>query len=85
MWRAEPPVTIDVLVTQKGVAVNPKDRELAQRLKDAGIRVVDIHALKEIAERTSGVPEKPRLGEKIVADVIYRDGTVIDRIRAVRK
>lgn len=80
-----PGSTIDVLVTQKGVAVNPKDRELAQRLKDAGIRVVDIHALKEIAERTSGVPEKPRLGEKIVADVIYRDGTVIDRIRAVRK
>lgn len=80
-----PGSTIDVLVTQKGVAVNPKDRELAQRLKDAGIRVVDIHVLKEIAERTSGVPEKPRLGEKIVADVIYRDGTVIDRIRAVRK
>ena len=80
-----PGSTIDVLVTQKGVAVNPKDRELAQRLKDAGIRVVDIHALKEIAERTSGVPEKPRLGDKIVADVIYRDGTVIDRIRAVRK
>lgn len=80
-----PGSTIDVLVTQKGVAVNPKDRELAQRLKDAGIRVVDIHALKEIAERTSGVPEKPRLDEKIVADVIYRDGTVIDRIRAVRK
>ena len=80
-----PGSTIDVLVTQKGVAVNPKDRELAQRLKDAGIRVVDIHALKEIAERTSGVPEKPQLGEKIVADVIYRDGTVIDRIRAVRK
>lgn len=77
--------TIDVLVTQKGVAVNPKDAELRQRLIDAGVRVVDIHELKELAERTSGVPEKPRLGERIVADVIYRDGTVIDHIRETVK
>ena len=75
--------TIDVLVTQKGVAVNPKDVELRQRLLDAGVRVVDIHELKALAERTSGVPDKPRLGERIVADVVYRDGTVIDRIREV--
>ena len=78
-----PGSTIDVLVTQKGVAVNPKNRELALRLKDAGIKIVDIHELKELAERVSGVPEKPRLGDRIVADVIYRDGTVIDRIREV--
>lgn len=78
-----PGSTIDVLVTQKGVAVNPKDKELALRLRDAGIKVVDIHELKALAERTSGVPDKPRLGERIVADVIYRDGTVIDRIREV--
>ncbi len=79
-----PGSTIDVLVTQKGVAVNPKDRELALRLIDAGIHVVDIHELKELAERVSGVPAKPRLGEKIVADIIYRDGTVIDRIREIK-
>ena len=72
-----------MLVTQKGVAVNPKDKELALRLRDAGIKVVDIHELKELAERTNGVPDKPRLGERIVADVVYRDGTVIDRIREV--
>ncbi|MBQ1820440.1 MAG: citrate lyase subunit alpha [Clostridia bacterium] len=80
-----PGSTIDVLVTQKGVAVNPKDVELRQRLIDAGVRVVDIHDLKALAERTSGVPDKPRLGEKIVADVVYRDGTVIDHIREVQK
>ena len=80
-----PGSTIDVLVTQKGVAVNPKNRELALRLIDAGIHVVDIHELKELAERVSGIPAKPRLGEKIVADVIYRDGTVIDRIREIGK
>ena len=79
-----PGSTIDVLVTQKGVAVNPKDAELRLRLKEAGIKVMDIRELKELAERTSGTPMKPAIGERIVADVIYRDGTVIDHIREVK-
>ena len=78
-----PGSTIDVLVTQKGVAVNPKDRELHDRLVSAGIKVMDICELKALAESISGVPEKPRFGDRIVADVIYRDGTVIDHIREV--
>ena len=74
---------IDVLVTQRGVAVNPKNVELTQRLKDAGLPIVDIHELKEIAERITGKPEKIRKGEKTVANVIYRDGTQIDTIQGV--
>ena len=53
-------------------------------MKDAGVKVRDIHELKELAERTSGVPDKPRLSDRIVADVIYRDGTLIDRIRGIQ-
>lgn len=75
--------TIDVLVTQKGVAVNPRQAELRQRLIDAKINVIDIHDLKALAEKTSGVPEKPIIGDRVVADVIYRDGRVIDHIREV--
>lgn len=80
-----PGSSIDLIVTQKGVAVNPKDEELRLRLKDAGINVMDIRELKELAERISGVPEKPRFGERIVADIVYRDGNVIDHIREVAK
>ena len=79
-----PGSTIDVLVTQKGVAVNPGDEELRLRLREAGIKVMDIRELKELAEKTSGVPMKPNIGDRIVADVIYRDGTVIDHIREVK-
>ena len=74
---------VDVLVTQRGVAVNPKNAELKQRLKDAGLPVVDIHELKEIAERITGRPEKLPEGGRPVANVIYRDGTQIDTIRCV--
>lgn len=75
-----PGSSIDVLVTQKGVAVNPKNAELRGRLIDAGINVRDIQELKALAEGISGVPERIEHGDRIVADVIYRDGTVIDHI-----
>ncbi|MDO5323147.1 MAG: citrate lyase subunit alpha [Clostridia bacterium] len=75
---------IDVLVTQRGIAVNPKNAELKQRLKDAGLNVVDIHELKEIAERITGKPAKLARGGRRVANVIYRDGTQIDEILSVK-
>ena len=80
-----PGSTIDVFVTQKGVAVNPKNVELRQRLIDSGVKVLDIRELKALAEDRSGVPMKPAIGERVVAEVIYRDGTVIDRIREVKE
>ena len=75
---------IDVLVTQRGIAVNPRNAELMQRLKDAGLNVVDIHELKEIAERITGKPAKLARGGRKVANVIYRDGTQIDEILSVK-
>ena len=80
-----PGSTVDVLVTQKGVAVNPKNTELRQRLIDSGVKVLDIRELKALAEDRSGVPMKPAIGERVVGEVIYRDGTVIDRIREVKE
>ena len=71
---------IDVLVTQGGVAVNPKNVELKERLTAAGLPIVDIHDLQAKAERMTGKPQPIRRGNKVVAEVIYRDGTVIDRI-----
>ena len=74
---------IDVLVTQRGIAVNPKNKELTERLKAAGLNIVDIHELKAIAEKITGTPVKPPKGDKTVAKVIYRDGTQIDTIKNV--
>lgn len=71
---------IDVLVTQGGIAVNPKNTELMARLTDAGLPVVDILELKEKAERITGTPSKIHRGDKIVANVIGRDGDITDHI-----
>lgn len=74
---------VDVLVTQRGVAVNPRRAELAERLKAAGLPIVDIHELKEIAERITGAPAPVPSGDRVVAKVIHRDGNVIDTIHDV--
>ena len=75
---------IDVLVTQRGVAVNPKNVELTERLKAAGLPVMDIRQLKDIAENITGAPKKIVREGRTVANVIYRDGNVIDTIRSVK-
>ena len=75
---------IDVLVTQGGIAVNPKNGELKQRLLDAGLPVIDIHALKEKAEAITGKPDPLPKGDRPVAQVIYRDGTLLDTIYNVK-
>ena len=71
---------IDVLVTQGGIAVNPKNAELKQRLVDAKLPVIDIHELKEKTERITGAPQKLPKGDRVVAEVISRDGDLMDNI-----
>jgi len=71
---------IDVLVTQGGIAVNPKNAELKDRLTAAGLPVIDIRELKEKAERITGTPKHLPKGDRPVAEVIYRDGTKLDTI-----
>ena len=75
---------IDVLVTQGGIAVNPKNKELTQRLTEAGLPILDIHALKEKAEAITGKPKALTKGDRAVAEVIYRDGNKLDTIYNVK-
>ena len=78
-----PGETIDVVVTEKGVAVNPLREELCDRLRAGGIPLVEIEQLKEIAEQSAGKAHRKVTGERLVAVVEYRDGTVIDVVHAV--
>ena len=76
---------IDVLVTQGGIAVNPKNVELKQRLVDAGLPIIDIHELKEKTERITGKPNPIVKGDRVVAEVIGRNGDLQDYIYNVPK
>ena len=71
---------VDVLVTQGGIAVNPKNVELTRDLKAAGLPIMDINALKEKTERITGKPKALPRGDRVVAQVIGRNGDVLDHI-----
>lgn len=73
-----PGESIDVIVTERGIAVNPKNKELMERLKSSKLPICTIEELKERAEKITGKPKKIEKSKEIVAVVQYRDGSVID-------
>jgi citrate lyase subunit alpha/citrate CoA-transferase len=79
-----PGEVVDVLVTEVGVAVNPRRPDLAERLANGGVRIVPIRKLRDAARKQAGRPnETPRTTDRIIAVLEWRDGTVIDVIRQV--
>lgn len=69
---------IDVLVTERGIAVNPKQEELAERLKHYRLPLVSIG---ELVGHNQPVITKT---DHLAALLEYRDGTIIDSIHATR-
>jgi citrate lyase subunit alpha/citrate CoA-transferase len=80
-----PGETVDLVVTDRGTAVNPRRKDLKAALAHGGIPTVDIEDLAALAERITGVPEPVSLTDRVVGIVEYRDGTVIDVIRQIRE
>lgn len=78
-----PGETIDVLVTDRGIAVNPSRPELKESFIKAGLPVKDIFELKQIEDEICGKPEPLQFEDKIIAAIEYRDGTLIDVVRKV--
>ncbi len=74
---------IDVLVTQGGIAVNPNNQELKERLLEARLPVVEMEQLQRRTEAITGKPRPIRKGDRVVAKVFARDGAVQDEIRNV--
>lgn len=74
---------IDVIVTERGIAINPLRTDLIEKTKNSGLPIRTIHELKREAEKICGIPAKPVFEEEIVAIVKWVDGTVLDSIRKV--
>ena len=76
--------SIDVVVTDRGIAVNPKRTDLIERLSKTSIPMFTIEELKEKAYKLTGKPKAIEFEDKVVAVVEYRDGSIIDVIRKVK-
>ncbi len=75
---------IDVIVTERGIAINPLRQDLIENVRSSGLPVKTISELKDEAERICGKPEKAKFDEEIVAAIKWVDGTVIDVVRKLK-
>ncbi|OFI48356.1 citrate lyase subunit alpha [Floricoccus tropicus] len=78
-----PGSSVDVVVTEVGVAINPLRQDLIEHFKDLDVPQFTIEELKEKAYAIVGNPEPIQYGDKVVAVIEYRDGTVIDVVKNV--
>ncbi len=76
---------IDVIVTERGIAINPRRKDLIEKVKGSDLPVKSIEQLKEEAEKICGKPRKAAFTDKVIAAIKWVDGTVIDVVRQVRK
>ena len=72
---------VDVIVTERGIAVNPRRHDLLAALEGSDLPIRPIEEIKAEVERlVGGAPTKPALGEEPVAVIKWVDGTVIDTV-----
>ena len=75
---------IDVVITERGIAINPLRKDLLKAVTGSSLPIVDIHDLKaEIEDICGGPPAPPKTGDKVIAAIKWVDGTVIDCVREV--
>jgi citrate lyase subunit alpha/citrate CoA-transferase len=75
---------IDVIITERGIAINPLRNDLMESVRNSGLPLRTIKELKDEADRICGKPSRPQFEDKIVAAIYWVDGTVIDVVRKIK-
>ncbi len=75
---------VDVVVTDYGIAINPKRTDLIEAVKDKGLPLRTIEELRDIAYGITGKPDKVQFGDRVVGIVEARDGSIIDVVRQIK-
>jgi citrate lyase subunit alpha/citrate CoA-transferase len=78
---------IDVIVTERGIAINPKRKDLLKAVKNSNLPIKSIKEIyNEVNELCGGKPAKPKLKkDKVIAAIKWVDGTVLDAVYQVDK
>ncbi|MBQ9630005.1 MAG: citrate lyase subunit alpha, partial [Treponema sp.] len=79
-----PGETVDVVITDYGIAINPLRQDLIDVMKNVKLPFKTIEELRDIAYSITGVPEKVQFADRIVGIIEARDGTIMDVVRQVK-
>ena len=78
---------IDVIITERGIAINPKRKDLLKAVKNSDLPIKPIKQIyEEVNQLCGGAPAKPKINKnKVVAVIKWVDGTVIDSVFEVKQ
>ncbi|MGA8264563.1 MAG: citrate lyase subunit alpha [Ignavibacteriaceae bacterium] len=75
---------IDVIITERGIAINPLRKDLLKAIKESSLPIKSLKEIKKEVDSICGIPDKPKLNKnKVVAVVKWVDGTVLDSVYQV--
>ena len=78
-----PGEVVDVIVTERGLAVNPKREDLKEQFLAEGLPVRELADIKAEVDGLIQPVARPVFGDEVVAAIEWRDGTIIDVVRKV--
>jgi citrate lyase subunit alpha/citrate CoA-transferase len=77
---------IDVVITERGIAINPKRKDLIKATKNSGLPIKPIKKIKNEIDEICGKPAKAKVdSKKVVAIIKWVDGTVLDSVFKVKE
>jgi len=79
-----PGESVDCLVTERGIAINPLRQDLIEKLKNSKLNIVTIEDLLKKVNLIIGNPQPIEKSNRIIGVVRYRDGSIIDTLYQVR-
>jgi len=79
-----PGSSIDVVVTERGIAINPRRKDILEKLKDSQLNITPIESLYQKAIEMTSIPQKIKHSDRIIGLIRYRDGSIIDAIYEVK-
>lgn len=73
---------IDVIITERGIAVNPRRKDLLKVVRNSSLPVKSIKEIyDEVNQICGGKPSKPKIKkDEVVAIIKWVDGTVLDSV-----
>jgi citrate lyase subunit alpha/citrate CoA-transferase len=78
-----PGETVDCFITERGIAINPLRKDLIEHYKNSKLPFKTIEKIRDEVISLCGRPKPPKLGDRVIALIEYRDGTIVDTVREV--
>lgn len=78
-----PGFSIDVIVTERGIAINPHRKDLLALLENSSLNISTIEELYHKAIALTGIPEDIKHKSRVIGQIRYRDGSILDSIYEV--